>query len=63
MQLKKAERRFKLQTDDYARLAAFRYALRRFLRFSETAAAEVGLTGQHYQAMLIVRACPEERRI
>ena len=63
MQLKKAERRFKLQTDDYARLAAFRYALRRFLRFSETAAAEVGLTGQHYQAMLIVRACPEEQRI
>jgi DNA-binding MarR family transcriptional regulator len=63
VQLKKAERRFKLQTEDYARLAAFRYAVRRFLRFSEMAAAQVGLTGQHYQAMLIVRACPEDRRI
>ena len=63
MQLKRAEQRFKLQTEDYARLAAFRHALRRFLRFSEAAAAEVGLNGQHYQAMLIVRACPEGQRI
>jgi DNA-binding MarR family transcriptional regulator len=58
--LKKAERRFHLATRDYAQLAAFRHALRRFLRFSETAAAEVGLTTQHYQAMLVLRACPEE---
>jgi DNA-binding MarR family transcriptional regulator len=63
VQLKKAERRFNLETRDYARLAAFRHALRKFLRFSETAAARVGLTGQHYQAMLVVRGCPEERRI
>jgi DNA-binding MarR family transcriptional regulator len=63
VELKKAERRFKLATRDYARLAAFRYALRRFLRFSEKAAAEVGISGQHYQAMLILRACPEDRRI
>jgi len=63
VELKKAERRFNLSTEDYARLAAFRYALRKFLRFSEEAAAESGITGQHYQAMLILRACPEERRI
>ncbi|HEX7219456.1 MAG TPA: MarR family transcriptional regulator [Burkholderiales bacterium] len=62
VELKKAERRFKLATEDYARLAAFRYALRKFLRFSELAAAESGITGQHYQAMLILRACPEDRR-
>lgn len=62
VELKKAERRFKLSTEDYARLAAFRYALRRFLRFSEAAAAESGITGQHYQAMLILRACPEGQR-
>ena len=62
VELKKAERRFNLSTADYARLAAFRYALRRFLRFSEEAAAESGITGQHYQAMLILRACPEDRR-
>ena len=62
VELKKAERRFNLSTADYARLAAFRYALRKFLRFSEEAAAESGITGQHYQAMLILRACPEDRR-
>src|SRR5262249_25643759 len=43
--------------------AAFRRTLRKFLRFSETAAAEVGLTTQHYQAMLIVRGWPEDRCI
>ena len=63
MRLRQAERRFKLTTRDYARLAAFRHALRRFLRFSEEAAAAVGLTTQHYQAMLALRACPEERRL
>ena len=63
MKLKRAERRHHLATRDYARLAAFRHALRSFLRFSERAAAEVGLTSQHYQAMLVLRACPEERRV
>jgi DNA-binding MarR family transcriptional regulator len=57
--LKKAERRFNLHTADYARLAAFRQGLREFLRFSEEAAERVGLLTQHYQAMLILRACPE----
>jgi DNA-binding MarR family transcriptional regulator len=52
-----------LKTRDYARLAAFRHALRRFLRFSEDAAAKVGLTTQHYQAMLVLRACPEGRHV
>ena len=37
MLLKKAERRYRLRTSDYARLAAFRVALRGFLRFSEDA--------------------------
>lgn len=44
---------------DYARLAAFRFALRRFLHFSESAATHAGLTGQQYQAMLAVRARAE----
>jgi DNA-binding MarR family transcriptional regulator len=57
--LKKAERRYNLHTRDYARLAAFRRELRQFLRFSEEAAERAGLTAQHYQAMLILRACPE----
>ena len=63
MQLKRAEKRFRLKTRDYARLAAFRHTLRRFLRFSELAAARVGLTTQHYQAMLVVRGCPEDLSI
>src|SRR5690349_20955225 len=63
MLLKQAERRHRLGTDDYARLAAFRRALREFLHFSDVAAAEAGLTTQHYQAMLILRACPEGERV
>ena len=63
MELKKAEKRYHLLTRDYAQLAAFRHALRKFLRFSEAAAGEAGITGQHYQAMLVVRACPEDARV
>jgi DNA-binding MarR family transcriptional regulator len=57
--LKKAEKRHGLATGDYARLAAFRQALREFLHFSEEAAERLGLTAQHYQAMLILRSCEE----
>jgi DNA-binding MarR family transcriptional regulator len=39
----------------YRTLAAFRYALRRFLRFSEQAAERAGLTPQQHQALLAVR--------
>jgi DNA-binding MarR family transcriptional regulator len=63
MLLKKAEKRFRLATQDYAQLAAFRRALREFLRFSDEAAAEAGLTSRHYQAMLFLRACPDERQV
>jgi DNA-binding MarR family transcriptional regulator len=63
VQLKKAEKRFSLTTTDYARLAAFRYALRGFLRFSEAAAGRAGLSSQHYQAMLILRACSDGERV
>ena len=59
MLLKKAEKRHQLTTTSYARLAAWRRTLRGFLRFSEEAAERVGLLTQHYQAMLILRACPE----
>ena len=63
MQLKRAERRFKLTTRDYAQLAELRHALRAFLRFSEVAAAEVELSSRHYEAMLILRGWPEDRRV
>ena len=60
MLLKKAERRHHLRTADYARLAQFREALRGFLRFSEEAASAAGLTSQHYQAMLTLRAAADD---
>lgn len=41
--------------EEYETLAAFRYELRRFLRFSEAAAEAVGLTPQQHQALLTVR--------
>jgi DNA-binding MarR family transcriptional regulator len=53
---KSSPARIRLSSTDYVRLAAFRYALRSFLHFSESAAASLGLTGQQYQAMLFVRS-------
>jgi DNA-binding MarR family transcriptional regulator len=48
---------------DYEKLAAFRYALRRFLRFSETAADQVGLTPQQHQALLAIEGYPERNYV
>ena len=42
----------------YEALAAFRYALRRFLHFSEQAAHEAGLTPQQHQALLAIKGFP-----
>ncbi|HEY6966560.1 MAG TPA: MarR family transcriptional regulator [Burkholderiales bacterium] len=53
---RKAAKARQLATADYVRLASFRLALRRFLHFSESAAARVGLTGQQHQAMLVLRS-------
>lgn len=44
--------------EEYERLAAFRYALRRFFRFSEESAQAAGLTPQQHQALLAVRGFP-----
>ena len=55
--------RARLGTEDFARLAAFRHALRRFLRFSHAAAGRVGLTGQHYQALLAIRGGSESQQM
>jgi DNA-binding MarR family transcriptional regulator len=41
---------------EYRALAGFRFALRRFLAFSEEVAVSVGLTPQQYQALLAIRA-------
>lgn len=47
-----------LTKEDFEALSDFRYQLRRFLRFSEDAAREEGLTVQQYLLMLHIRGCP-----
>ncbi len=39
-------------------MAEYRYAMRRFLRFSEEAAREAGITPQQYQLMLAIKGYP-----
>jgi DNA-binding MarR family transcriptional regulator len=48
----------KLSKAQYELLASFRYALRRFLHFSETAAYAAGITPQHHQALLAIKGLP-----
>lgn len=43
---------------DYETLAEFRYALRKFLSFSEEAAAAHGVSPQQYQALLAIEGFP-----
>ncbi len=43
---------------EYEALAAFRYSLRQFLSFSESAAASAGLTPRQYQALLAIKGFP-----
>ena len=42
----------------YETLAAFRYALRRFIHFSEEAAQAAGITAQQHQALLAIKGFP-----
>ena len=48
-----------LTTGDYQVLARFRYLIRQFLQFSETAAIAEGLEPQQHQMMLVIQADPE----
>jgi DNA-binding MarR family transcriptional regulator len=41
--------------DEYRRLAAFRSTMRRFMRFSEIAARDAGITPAQHQLLLAVR--------
>jgi len=56
MKKAKAAKTQQLTTADFVRLASFRRALRRFLHFSESETARLGLTGQQYQVMLVLRS-------
>jgi DNA-binding MarR family transcriptional regulator len=52
-----------MSDEDYQALAAFRYALRQFLQFSEEAARRAGVTPQQYLAMIAVRGFPGRDRV
>jgi DNA-binding MarR family transcriptional regulator len=49
----------RLSDGDYARLLEFRVELRRFLHWSEEAAAAAGLTPAQHQLLLAVRGAPD----
>jgi DNA-binding MarR family transcriptional regulator len=51
-----------LTSSQFAAIAAFRFELRRFLAFSETAAADVGLPSQQHQALLSIAGHMGENR-
>ena len=53
----------KLHKAQYETLAAFRYALRKFIHFSETAAQAAGITPQQHQALLAIKGFPGRDRI
>lgn len=53
----------KLTKSQYEMLAAFRFALRQFLRFSEDAAHEAGITPQQHQALLAIKGFPNRDRV
>ena len=48
-----------LTIHDYRRLSEFRYLIRRFLAFSERAAARAGLTSRQHQALLAIKGARE----
>ncbi|MEO6740456.1 MAG: MarR family transcriptional regulator [Chthoniobacteraceae bacterium] len=55
--------RKRLSKPQYEVLAAFRFALRRFVRFSEDAATAAGITPQQHQALLAIKGFPDRDRV
>jgi DNA-binding MarR family transcriptional regulator len=48
---------------EYEVLAEFRYTLRLFMSFSETAAIEIGITPQQHQALLTIKGFPGREQV
>jgi DNA-binding MarR family transcriptional regulator len=53
-------RKARLGPSDYRLLSEFRYLLRCFLEFSETAAVKAGLTTRQHQALLAIKGARED---
>jgi DNA-binding MarR family transcriptional regulator len=49
--------------EEFAALARFRLTLRQFMAFSEQAAADLGMTMQWYQALLVIKTRGAERPV
>lgn len=47
----------------YETLAAWRYALRQFLRFSQEAARSAGIPPQQHQALLVIKGFPDRDHV
>jgi DNA-binding MarR family transcriptional regulator len=58
-----AQQKPRMTQQNYETLANFRYALRRFMRFSEEAAMGAGLTPQQYQGLLAIKGFPGDNPI
>ena len=52
-----------LSNTQYETLAAFRYALRQFIHFSDEAAQAAGVTPQQHQALLAIKGFPGRDRV
>jgi DNA-binding MarR family transcriptional regulator len=57
--LTKKQKSVHAQPERLAELAEFRFRLRQFLAFSETAAEAAGISAQQYQLLQVVAAVPE----
>jgi DNA-binding MarR family transcriptional regulator len=53
----------RLTKADYELLAEFRWSVRHFLRFSESAARVAGITPQQHQALLAIKGFPGRERV
>ncbi len=53
-------RKPRLGQQEYRTLAEFRYLLRCFLEFSQSAARSAGLTARQHQALLAMKAAPKD---
>jgi DNA-binding MarR family transcriptional regulator len=61
--VKRSTSRKRLSKKEYEELSTFRYALRRFQKFSEEAAEAVGLTPRQHQALLAIKGFPGRERV
>lgn len=53
-----ADERRSISKAEFEAIAAFRYAIRKFLRFSEQAARRAGITPQQHQLLLAIKGFP-----